>query len=332
MQPTTPLARFLTRRLATALLLLAPAWWPAQAGADFPTRPLRIVVPTPAGGPSDTVARLVAKGLSAQLGQPVVVDNKAGASGAIAAQEVVRSPADGHTLLWAQSSMAGLPLVQKGTPYRDLGELAPVCGTVAFGYALFVSNHLPVHSIAELAAYGRAHPGQLNYATGTLSEHMFAVHVLQAVGVQATRVPYKGGAQLMPDLISGVVQLNFGPIVSGLQHAQAGKLRLLATVQPGRGRLLPTVPTVPTLTELGIATDRLPTWNALFAPPTTPTAVTERLAAAVGVALKAPAVQALLAQQGAVALGGGPGELAATVRSTTGTWQAFVREHNIPQE
>jgi len=314
--------------VSLALLALLPL---AQAAtqAAFPARPVTLIVPTPPGGPSDTAARLVARSLSNAWGQTVVVENRAGANGAIAAQAVMAAVPDGHTLLWSNASMAGLPYVMKSPPYRSMAELAPVSNAVVLGYALFVNRDLPVQNFTDLVAYGRANPGKLNYATGVLGEYGMAVHVLDAVGVKGERVPYKGGAQLMPDLISGQVQMNFGPIVSGLQHVRAGKLKLLATALPQRSALLPDVPT---LAELGVPAGGLPSWNAIFAPPATPREITEKIALAVSAAVRDPAVAGPLSQSGVEPLGTGPQQLAEAVASASKVWQDFVRTYNIPQE
>jgi tripartite-type tricarboxylate transporter receptor subunit TctC len=314
---------------AVAFLSSVPLGALAQSAATFPVRPVTIVVPTPAGGPSDSAARLVAKSLSATWGQAVVVENKAGAGGAIAAQAVMSAQPDGHTLLWAQASMAGMPFVQKSSPYRALAELAPVSNVVSFGYALFVNKDVPVQNFADLVALGRAQPDKLNFATGTLGEYMVAEHVLKAAGIKAMRVPYKGGAQLMPDLIGGQVQINFGPILSGLQHVKAGKLKMLATALPQRSALLPDVPT---FTELGIPAGILPTWNAVFAPAGTPREIREAIAIAIAHALKDPAVRGLLEANGAETVGSTPAQLAAATDTATLAWKAFVRDHDIPQE
>lgn len=301
----------------------------AQAPTPFPGKPVQIIVPTPAGGPSDTAARQVAQALSAAWGQPVIVENKPGAQGALAAQAVLGARADGHTLLWGQGSMAGLPMVQKNAPYRNLAEFVPVVNVVQFSFAMFANKDLPFKTFAEFAAYGKANPGKLNFATGSLGEYMAGTQVLDAVGVKAERVPYKGGAQLMPDLIGGQVQINFGPLLSGMHHVKAGKLRMLATLQPQRSPLLPDVPSI---AELGLPLGNIPSWNGIFAPPGTPRELTEKIASAVTQALKAPALHAALEQQGAQPLGGTPLQLAQAVYTATGAWKAFVHNYAVPQE
>lgn len=303
-----------------AAVLAAPA---------FPSRPVTIVVPTPPGGPSDTAARLLARVLAATWGQQVNVENKAGAGGAIAARAVMEAAPDGHTLLWGLAAMAGLPFVQKTPPYRSMAELVPVANAVHMGYALFVNRDMPVQNFADLVAYGRNNPDRLNYATGVLTEFGMAVHVLGATGVKAQRVPYKGGAQLIPDLISGQVQLNFGPIISGLQHVRAGKLKVLATALPQRSKILPDVPT---LAELGVPAGGLPSWNALFAPLGTPRDVVNAIALAVAAAVREPSVRDPLSENGVEVAGDGPRQLAEAVESATAAWKQFVQQHQIPQE
>lgn len=325
------MSRLLRSALFAAVVLVPAVAFDAsaQTASAYPARGIKLVVPTPAGGPSDTAARMVAQALKATLGQPVTVENKAGAGGAIAAQAVMAAPADGYTLLWAQGSMAGLPLVLKNAPYKNMNELAPVSNVLQFNFGLFVNNGVPAKDFAELVAYGRAHPDKLTYATGTLGEYMVATHVLRAAGVQAVRVPYKGGAQLMPDLISGQVQLNFGPIVSGLQHVKAGKLKMMAVVA---ARRIESLPDVPTIEELGMPMADVPSWNAVFAPTGTPRDVTERLSDAIATALKDPALRATLAQQGAEPVGSTPQQLAASVAAATEAWKLFVRNYAIAPE
>jgi len=311
---------------ATLTIALLPAAAQSQA---YPVRPVRIVVPAPAGGASDTVARMLAQALSTSLGQQFIVENKAGASGAIAAQAVMTAPADGYTLLWAQSSMAALPMLQKNSPYKHMNELTPVANILNFGYAVYVNNDLPVKDFASLVAHGKANPDKLSYATGTLGEYMASTHVFKAAGVKAVRIPYKGGAQLMADLINGQVQVNFGPIVSGAQQAKAGKIRILATLLPQR---LGSLPEVPTLAELGVPAGNIPTWNAVFAPPNTPREVVNRLSMEIAQAMTSAALRATLEQQGSQPLGSTPQQLADDVEASTVAWRNFIREYDIPQE
>lgn len=218
---------------------------PRAAGAQtaFPSQPLRIVVPTPAGGASDAAARLLAQSLARSLGQQVIVENKPGGNSVPAVQAVLSAPPDGHTLLWALSSMTGMPLLVKSAPIRSMNEFTPVTTVVNLVYGLFVNPKVPATTVAELSAYLKANPDRVSYGTGPLGEYMAAMQYLSPAGLKAVRVPYKGGAQLMPDLISGELQFNFGPLAPGLPHVRSGRLRLLATL-PDRSDAAPGVPTL----------------------------------------------------------------------------------------
>lgn len=300
----------------------------ARAQAPFPSQPVKIIVATPAGGASDTAARLLAQSLARSLGQPVIVENKPGGNAVPAIQTVLSAPADGHTLLWAQASMAGLPLLVKGAPIRSMSEFTPVSSVVHLVYGLFVNPKVPVSSAAEFAAHLKANPDRLNYGTGVISEYLLTVHYLRAIGAKAVRVPYKGGAQLMPDLISGELQFNLGPLAPALPHVRSGKLKLLATL-PDRSEV---VSGVPSLAETGVAADALPTWNGLVAPPGTPREVATRLAQEVNRALADPAVRSGMEAQGFRVAGGTPAEMAQALEAAGSTWRQFVRDYDIPQE
>lgn len=315
--------------LIVAALWLMPAIALAQNSVGFPSRPVHIVMPVPAGGASDTSARLLAQALSTAWGQPVVVENRPGAGGSIAAQAVLSAAPDGHTLLWGLSSMAGTPFVQKAPPFRSLADFSAVVAAVDFGYALYVHHDVPALTFAQLQALARAQPGQLNYATNTLGEYMASIEVFKPAGIQAVRIPYKGGSQLMTDLVGGQVQLNVGPILGGLPHVKAGKLRALAVLAPQRSPLLPEVPT---LAELGQPAAAAPTWNALFAPPGTPPEITGKIAGAATLALQNPGLRSALEQRGTTALGGTPQQLAQAVDTATQVWKTFVRDYDIPLE
>lgn len=312
----------------SAAALGAVAQHPAFAEAASAGQPLKIVVATPAGGASDTAARLIAQFLAKRLGQQVVVENKPGGNGVPAVQAVLSSPPDGKTLLWAMSSMAGMPLLVKSAPVKSMGEFVPVVPVVNLVYGLVVNPKVPATTVAEFTAYLKANPDRLSYGTGTLSEYMVTVHYLGSAGLKAMRVPYKGGAQLMPDLISGELQFNIGPLAPALPHVKSGRLRLLATL-PGRGEV---VPGVPSLADAGVATDALPTWNGLVAPPGTPRDAAARIGQEVNRALADPSVRAALEAQGFRVVGGTPQQMADAIEAATTAWRQFVRDYDIPQE
>jgi tripartite-type tricarboxylate transporter receptor subunit TctC len=312
--------------MALAVLL---AVVPSAVSAQPSSRPVRLIVPFPAGGPSDAAARLLGQALTASTGQPVVVDNRPGAGGAIAAQAVLEAPPDGHTLLWGVASMAALPLLQKTPPFQSLSELAPVSLIGRFTYALVVHPGVPAKSVAELVKYARANPGKLAYATGSLGEFMTTAMFMKATGTDLARVPYKGGAQAMPDLLAGRVQVYFTPIQLGLPHARDGKLRLLATVLPQRS---PSAPEIPTLAEAGVQGVSTPTWQAVFAPPKTPRDIIGRLSGNIIEALRNPELRSRLEQQAFQVEASRPEALAAVIVEDFASWQTFVRENDIPQE
>lgn len=319
------------RRLLLSLTLLISAWFalPVAAQAPYPNRPMRLIVPTPAGGPSDACARLLAQALSQSLGQNIVIENKPGAGGALAAQALVASPPDGYALMWTLSSMSGLALLQKSSPYQSLAELTPVSLVGHFAYAMFVHPDIPARSVTEFVEHARAHPDKISYATGSLGDYMATTKFLKATGIRSVRVPYRGGSQLMPDLVTGRVQLNFGPASSGLPQVKEGKLRMLAVLLPQRSAL---APDVPTLAEAGFASVTLPTWQAIFAPANTPADIAERLSREVSRALKDPALRALLEQQALQIEGSTPQGLAAAVERDALAWRNFVTEYDIAPE
>jgi tripartite-type tricarboxylate transporter receptor subunit TctC len=308
---------------------LSVAMSAAPAAAQYPSKQIRLVVPTPAGGPSDVAARTLGQALSRSLGQPVIVENKPGAGGAIAAQAVMTAAPDGYTFLWTLASMAGIPMLQKSSPFQSLAELTPVSLVGSFAFGVFVHPGVPAQSTGELVAHLRSNPDKLNYGTGTLGEYMATTQFLKATGTSAVRVPYRGGPQLMPDLLNGRVQMNIGPLSGGLPHVKENRLRLLAVLLPQRAAV---APDVPTLAEAGITSVSLPTWQAILAPPRTPRAIAERMSREIAQALNDPGVRGPLEQQGILVQGLGPEEMALIIARDTETWRNFVRDYDIPQE
>jgi len=305
----------------------APAPGPDQ---DFPSRPVRIVVPFAAGGPADFIARAIAPGLERSLGQPCLVENRPGAEGAIGAQSVRAAAADGHTLLLAGSSFVAMTLVKRAPPFDLRAHFAPISRLAPSPWALYVSATLPTQSVSEFVAHARAHPDALSVATSTLSDQLAVAQFMKATGTSMVRVPYKGAGQAMPDLIAGRVQLNFSPLsAAGLAQVKAGKLRLLAVLAPQRSAA---APSVPTLAEAGVSGVTVPGWLALFAPAGTPPPVIARLNHAVTAALAEPSMRALIAQQTVDIDGSTPEALAAQVEADHRLWSAFVREQGIAPE
>ena len=316
--------------LATSTAFIAVmAFGSAAAQPTCPNKQIRLIVPTPAGGPSDLAARYLGQALSKTLSYTFVVENKPGASGAVAAQALMAAAHDGCTLMWTLSSMSGLPAMLKTPPYQSLAELTPVSLVGHFTYAMFVHPDVPAKSVNEFVDYARANPDKTSYATGTLGEHMAATKFLTATGVRSVRVPYKGGAQLMPDLITGRVHFNLGPISSGMPYVKDGKLRMLAVLSPKRSAL---APELPTMAEAGFPGVALPTWQAVFAPAGTTATVVEQLSRDIGSALAQPALRNQLEQLAIQVESSTPQRLAAMADRDTRAWRAFVSEYAIPNE
>lgn len=314
------------RTMATGLALTLAA---GTAAGAWPDKPVKILLPFPGGGASDATARALGQALSKRLGQPVVIDNRPGASGGIAAQAAVASAPDGHTLLWASASMVGLPYLQKKPPYGALSDLAPVAAVGRLPFCTFVNHEVNARTLAEFRAEAGRNPGALNIAYGSVSERMAGLQLDAATGARMQHVPYKGGPQVMPDLVAGRVQVNIGPCSTGMPFVKSGKLRVLATLLPARSDLLPEVPTA---TESGMPELAAPTWQALLAPPRTPVEVVEKLAREVAEALKDPETLAQFAKIGVQSEFAGPAALDARIRGESGLWSRFVKQNGIEPE
>ena len=314
------------RRLARLFALCCALVAPALCLALYPSRPVHLVVPFAAGGATDGVARTVAQALAKSLRQPVIVENRPGADGSIAAQAVAAAPADGYTLLFAVSSMLALPIVNSPPPFDAIADFTPVSTVGRFTFAMYVNSRVPAKTVAEFIAYARAHPGELNYASATMSEYLAASQFMKASGIQLVRVPYKGGAQAMPDLVAGRVQVYFSPISSGLAQVKEGRLRMLAVLQPRRH---PMVPDVPTMDEAGLAGVSVPSHQMILAPARTPAEAIERLADEVNLVLHDPAVRAQLELSALAIEGSTPQALAAQMRESSNAWTTFARDNHL---
>ncbi len=311
---------------AASLLLPAAVRGQTTAPETFPSKPLRLVVPLPAGGPSDFIARQAAQHLATALGQAVVVDNKPGANGLIAAREVAAADGDGHTLLYAPGSMIASPLLVKGSDFDWAQQLAPLgkIGRVPFGLA--VHPGVRASSVAELASHARAQPGQLNVATSTPSEVMAAAQFMKSAGVTLTRVPYRGAPQALPDLLAGRVQLMFGPLSALQPHVKSGALRLLAVLASERSAALPEVPT---MREAGYDSVSVPTWQALYVSSRASAGTRGRLAATVAATASRPEFRAELDKRQLAAESASPQELSATMTSELAAWSALIDEYRL---
>jgi tripartite-type tricarboxylate transporter receptor subunit TctC len=312
----------LAARLLLALLAVPFA---AAAQAQYPNKPIRLVIPFVAAGPTDTVARTVAQAMSKSLGQSIVIDNKPGADGAIAAQTVVGAAADGYTLLFATSSVLALSIVGKPVAFDPLIDLSPVSTVGHFTYAMYVYPGLPAQSVKDFIAYGRANPGKLSYGASNVAEYLAAVQFMKPAGIEMLRVPYKGQAQMMPDLIAGRVQVSFGPLGGGLPLAKDGRVRILA-VSPQRS---PLVPEVPTMAEAGIGDFYVPSYQMILAPAKTPSGILERLSREVNAAVQIPEVRAQLEKLALVVKASTPQALTASIREGNSVWARYARDYPL---
>ena len=310
------------------LLLLIAAVAPiavAQA-QSWPQKPVKVIVPFVAGGNTDNQARIVSERLHELLGQPFVVENKVGAGGAIAAEFVAKSAADGYTLFFAASPQFSLPLVQKVNfdPFKDFAPIS-IVGTNPFVLGVHVS--VPAKSVKEFVDYVKTRAGQLNYASagaGTTT-HLTAALFLARAGLQMTHVPYKGGAQAVADLVGGQVQMYFGNASELIQHSQSGKVRMLGVSSAKRTPQLPDVPAIAE-TYPGFATG---TWNGYLAPAGTPPPIVERVAQTVAQAVREPATAERLRKIGVEPLGNRPAEFATLVRREAPIWRDAVKAAGI---
>jgi tripartite-type tricarboxylate transporter receptor subunit TctC len=313
--------------LAAAVLLTA-----SLAHADnYPSRPVRIIVPTPAGGPVDVMARILANALPAQLGQNVFVENKPGAGNTIGSKLVAQADADGYTLMVsAASGLIMSPMIIKNAGY-DASSFAPVALIAETPQVLVINPQQPFKTVAELVAYAKANPGKLNYSTGGIGTlpHLNAELFKKESGANIVHVPYKGGGPSLTGVVAGEVQMTFDTLATSLQLVKAGKLRALAIVGPKRAPDLPDVPTMP---EAGYPAVTSGAWTALLAPKGTPPDVIAKLNAAVNKALTSEPMTSALAKVGAQPRGGKPQDLAAYMARETAKWKPIVAALNLKTE
>ena len=317
-----------TRRALLATALAAPATARAQ-GAWSPTRPIRFVVPFPAGGATDVVARVLAERLQESLGQPVVVENRTGAGGNIGVENVVRSPADGTTLLMGPTGTLTVnPHLYASLGFDPLRDLAPISMAFTTDHVLIVNPQVAAQTGQEFLALVRARPGALSYGSAGSGSSTHTVPELfkLAARVDIAHVPYRGSAPALNDLVAGTVQVMLDQIPSAIGQIQAGRVRALAVTGARRSPLLPDVPT---LAEIGLPEAQATSWGAVMAPGGTPAPIVLRVNAAIREALAQPAVRERLAAAGADGVSSTPEELAALLRAESTKWARVVREARI---
>ncbi|KQP03634.1 tripartite tricarboxylate transporter substrate binding protein [Pseudorhodoferax sp. Leaf265] len=314
-----------TRTLAAAALTLASVAAQAQA---WPAKPVKLVVSYPPGGTLDAVARIIATPLSQRLGQPVVVDNRAGAGGAIGGELVAKSAPDGYTVLLDASNHAQNPALRSKMPFDTLRDLAPVSLLVKVPNVLVVNPATSIKTVQDLVAQAKAKPGEINFASSGngSAQHLAAEQFSAMAGVRMTHVAYKGGGPALTDVMAGQVPVFFGSLASSLAYIQGGKLRAVAVTGKARAAVLPQLPTV---AEAGLPGYEVYEWNAVFVPAGTPAAVTERLSKELAAVLQEPEVRKRLEATGAEVIGSTPAELDAFRRAELAKWSKLAKDNKI---
>jgi tripartite-type tricarboxylate transporter receptor subunit TctC len=309
-------------------LLFAAAFAAAPAFAQtYPVKPIRLIDPFSPGGSLDLVARTLAKSMSAELGQQVVVENKPGAGGTIGVDLVAKSPPDGYTLLAVQSSITINPSLQKNIPYDPVKDFAPISKAASYMFFLVVHPSLPVRSVGQLIALAKSKPGAINYASVGVGSgtHLSGELFDYMSGTKMTHIPYKGTGQVMPELLGGQVAVHFGS-TSVVPYVKSGRLVALGVTGAQRSRALPQVPTI---AESGVPGFEVTAWNALFAPAGTPQPIVNRLNALVKSGMALPETRTALEAQGLDIATSTPEELGALVKSELAKWAKVIKAAGI---
>ena len=319
-----PRRRFL--HLATGAAAL-PAWSRIAWAQAYPTRPVRLVVPFPAGQASDTVARLAGQSLSERLGQPVVIENRTGAGGNIGTEAVIRSPADGYTLLISGSYVAINATLFRTLNFNYIRDVAPIGSIVRVPQLMQVNPSVPAKTVPEFIAYAKANPGKIAMGSGGIGSpaHVIGEYFKLATGTDLTHVPYRGAAPAVTDLIGGQIQVAFTELATSLGHVKEGRLRALAVTTATRTSVLPDVPT---LSEF-IPGFEASQWVGLAAPKETPAAIIEKLNAEINAGLADAKLKTRFAELGGMVMPGSPADFAKLIRDETEKWAKVIRDAHI---
>jgi tripartite-type tricarboxylate transporter receptor subunit TctC len=306
----------------TAIALIAPV---AALGQGYPDKPIRVIVPVPAGGTPDVVARMVAPGLSNLLGQQLVMDNRGGAGGLIGAELAAKAIPDGYTLFFSSpGALTILPHLQKHVAYDTLRDFLPI-SLVSIGPFLLITHpSVPAKTVKELVTLAKSEPGKLNYASaGNGAANHLAMELFKSMAdINLTHVPYKGAPQAVTDLIGGNVNLMFNSIPPVMQHIKSGRLRLLGVSSAKRS---PQLPDVPTISEAGVPGYESITWFGLLAPAKTPSPIVTRLHEALVKVVRTPEMKAQLELQGYDPVGSTPAEFATFIRAESAKYAKVVK-------
>ncbi len=319
------------RSIRTLMMVALLALGFGASAQDYPTKPVKLIVPYPPGGASDITARLIADKLSKKWGQGVFVENRAGANGIIGTEAIAKAPPDGYTIGLVASSHVGNPFSYKVIPFDTLNDLQPITQTANVQLGLVVHPRLGVNNVQELVALLKASPGKIDFAsTGPGGNpHLFAEVFMQLSGTQMTQIPYKGSSSAHPDLLSGQVPVMFDAVAAVMPHVKAGKIKLLAVSGAKRATLLPDVPT---LAEAGVKGYGMTSWGGIIAPAKVPKPIIMKIHRDIVEALKEPDVRDRLTQLGADVVAGTPEEFDALLRSETVRYQKLIKDAGIVPE
>jgi tripartite-type tricarboxylate transporter receptor subunit TctC len=321
---TLPRRRFLHLAAGVAALPALSRFARAQA---YPSRPVRIMVGFPPGGPADILARLIGQRLSERLAQPFIVENRAGAQGQIATEAVIRAPADGHTLLVVVPGNGIANVLYDKLSYNFIRDTAPVAGISNGPLLMEVSSATPVYTVPEFIAYAKARPGKVNFASPGIGSTIQLCGELFNImtGVKMVHVPYRGNAPAVTDLIAGQVQVMFADAPSSIAQVRAGTLRALAVTTAERSEILPEVPTVSEFLPGFEASN----WFGVAAPKNTPSEIIDKLNKEINVALAEPDIKTRLADLGAAPLAGSPADFGSFIAAEAEKWSKVIRTANI---
>jgi tripartite-type tricarboxylate transporter receptor subunit TctC len=318
--------------LALALLALASAvTLPNQTAqaADYPSRPIHLIVPYAAGGAADSIARILAKRMGKAMGQTIVVENRGGGGSIVGTEFVNKAEPDGYTLLLGQSGPISInPAVYKNLPYDPVKDFAPVSLTTTYPYVMVVNPSLGVKTLKEFVALARSKPGALNYGTTGVgaANHLVTELFDSKAGIKMTHIPYRGTALAVADLLAGQVQVVFADPISALSHVNSGALIALAVTSKERS---PVAPAVPTMSESGYPGFDAVGWHGILAPANTPPAIVARLYAEIREALKDPETRTLLESQAMQIVGSSPEAFAGFIKQDIAVWKEVADQAQI---
>jgi tripartite-type tricarboxylate transporter receptor subunit TctC len=314
-------------RILAALLIALPG---SAAVAQYPNKPIRLVVPFPPGGAAELGARIFAQPLGQQLGQPVIIEPKSGADGAIASEFVKQAAPDGYTLYYATNTgFNWVPATKKNPTYDPVADFTPISMVGTFGFFLFSHPSIPATTLKELIAYAKANPGKLNYGSGNSTSMLASAQLAMQEKLEVVHVPYKGDGPLSTDLLGGRVHFAIATPGIAAPQVKEGKLRVLATLLPSRNALLPEAPT---LEEAGVAKLPISPWGALFGPAKMPKDVVDRVAKEMAILLVKPEVKEAFGKLAFEPHGSTPEQLGAHLKTQVEVWKKAVQQVGIKPE